>query len=62
MLARGYSLSRKKGETKPLEDARELKVGDEVETRLARGSYRARVEETSPDAAARDRSDEGGAR
>jgi len=59
VLGRGYSLTRKSGETRPLQDACDLEVGDEVETRLARGSFRARVEET---ARAKERPDEEGAR
>jgi len=43
VLARGYSVTQKAAGA-PLTDARELLPGDEVETRLARGSFRARVE------------------
>lgn len=53
ILARGYSLARKEGDVALLRDAADLHVGDAVETRLARGSFRARVsrvdiEATSP--------------
>ena len=43
VLARGYSLTRRPGETAPVVDADGLAVGDEVETRLSRGAFLARV-------------------
>lgn len=48
VLARGYSLTRgPEGEV--VRDAAQLSVGDELETRLARGSVRARVLEARPE-------------
>ncbi len=55
VLARGFSLTHMIGEREPLLDAARLSAGDEVETRLARGSFTARVEtveaEDGPDEA-----------
>lgn len=50
VLARGYAIARKPGALEALTDARHLAPGDEVETRLARGAFRARVESVEPPA------------
>jgi exodeoxyribonuclease VII large subunit len=47
VLARGYALVRKPG-AGAVTDARALVPGDEVEARLAQGSFRARVESVEP--------------
>ena len=54
VLARGYSLTRRASDGTALRDATEVAAGDAIETRLARGSLVARVEEVRP-------ADEGGA-
>ena len=43
VLSRGYSLTRRVGSAAPLVDAADLAPGDELETRLGRGSVRSRV-------------------
>jgi exodeoxyribonuclease VII large subunit len=48
VLARGYSLTRREGTGETLTDAALLAPGERVETRLARGSFRARVESVRP--------------
>jgi exodeoxyribonuclease VII large subunit len=48
VLARGYSLTSRPGETVPLRDAADVAVGDEVSTRLARGRFRAEVVDVEP--------------
>lgn len=45
VLGRGYSVSQKLGQAQPLTSSAELVEGDEVHTRLAQGSYKARVTE-----------------
>jgi len=44
VLARGYSLTTRPGEAQPVSDASSLSTGDSVETRVAKGSFVARVE------------------
>lgn len=44
VLARGYAIVKKRAGGGALTDAGTLAIGDELETRLARGSFRARVE------------------
>ena len=44
VLARGYSITRRVDDGRALVDARTLTPGTELETRLAHGSFRARVE------------------
>lgn len=48
-LARGYSLTSRAGETQPLRDLGALAKGDEIDTRLASGRIRSRIEEVTPD-------------
>jgi len=48
VLARGYSLTTRPGEHAPLLSTRGLAPGDELETRLAEGTFLARVSETRP--------------
>lgn len=43
VLGRGYSLTHRRGETKPLVRANEVAIDDELETRLGRGAVRSRV-------------------
>lgn len=45
VLARGYSVTTPVGEVEPLRDASAVSVGDVLETRLAKGFLRTRVEE-----------------
>jgi exodeoxyribonuclease VII large subunit len=49
ILGRGYSLARKVGTDKLLRDSNEVSQGDQIETRLARGSMRSRVEAVDAD-------------
>jgi exodeoxyribonuclease VII large subunit len=49
VLGRGYSLTRRAGESACLRDAREVSPGDELATRLARGSLVSRVESVEVD-------------
>ncbi|MEQ1893482.1 MAG: hypothetical protein ABL998_13120 [Planctomycetota bacterium] len=44
VLARGYSITRRVDDGKAVVDAGALTPGTELETRLHRGSFRARVE------------------
>jgi len=46
-LARGYSLTSRAGETQPLRDLGALAKGDEIDTRLASGKIRSRIEEVT---------------
>jgi exodeoxyribonuclease VII large subunit len=46
VLARGYSLTRKEGEAALLHDAGQVRPGERIVTRLARGEIVSRVEET----------------
>ena len=48
VLGRGYSLTRRAGETVPLDDSARTAVGEELETWLRRGSIRTRVVEVRP--------------
>ncbi len=48
VLARGYAIVRKRAGGGALTDARGLARGDELEARLAQGSFRARVESVQP--------------
>lgn len=48
VLGRGYALVRRASGGAALTDARALAPGDELETRLAQGSFRARVESVQP--------------
>ncbi len=43
VLSRGYSLTRKRGEPTPLTDADKVAAGDELESRLAKGTVRSKV-------------------
>jgi exodeoxyribonuclease VII large subunit len=49
ILARGYSLARKAGSAQFLTDSRAVAPGDQVETRLSRGSFVSRVEAVRAD-------------
>lgn len=49
VLARGYSLTFRPGDPAPLRDARDVRPGDRIETRLATGSVVSRVEEAETD-------------
>jgi exodeoxyribonuclease VII large subunit len=49
ILARGYSLARKVGESSFIVDARSVAVGDRIETRLSRGSLVSRIEAARAD-------------
>jgi len=49
VLGRGYSLTTRAGESAPLTNVDGLAPGDELETRLAHGRFRARVERTQPE-------------
>ncbi len=51
VLGRGYSLTKREGAQTPLLDATKLALGDRVETRLSRGSFRSRVEEVDDESA-----------
>jgi exodeoxyribonuclease VII large subunit len=48
VLARGYSITRRAGDARPLTSSDALALGDEIETRLARGSIVSRVEKRGP--------------
>jgi exodeoxyribonuclease VII large subunit len=48
VLARGYSITRRIDDGKAVVDALSLTPGTELETRLHRGSFRARVESVEP--------------
>jgi exodeoxyribonuclease VII large subunit len=50
ILGRGYSLTRRTGDAGFLRSAEGLHVGDAVETRLARGAFRSRVERVETEA------------
>ena len=50
-FARGYSIARRKGESRPLVRASDVAVGDELETRLAGGELLSRVIEVRADEA-----------
>jgi exodeoxyribonuclease VII large subunit len=50
VLDRGYSLTRRAGETACLRDAGEVRTGDVLETRLAKGRVVSRVESTEEEA------------
>ena len=52
VLGRGYSVTRKQGAAQALTDAATLALGEQVETRLSRGSFIARVESVEPGEAA----------
>jgi exodeoxyribonuclease VII large subunit len=49
VLARGYAVVTKEGETAPVTDAARVAVGEELRVRLARGRVRARVVSTEVD-------------
>ncbi|HKE00900.1 MAG TPA: exodeoxyribonuclease VII large subunit [Planctomycetota bacterium] len=49
VLSRGYSIARRAGEPSLLTDASALRPGDAVETRLAHGAFRSRVESVHPE-------------
>lgn len=46
VLARGYSLTTRASDGAPLRDVNDIEVGDQLETRLAKGSVRSTVTET----------------
>jgi exodeoxyribonuclease VII large subunit len=48
VLSRGYSLTQRAADGRVIRDARQLSVGDELNTRFARGRAASRVEEISP--------------
>ncbi len=48
VLARGYSLTRRAADGRPLASAEEVRPGEEIETRLGRGTLLSRVTETRP--------------
>ena len=47
VLSRGYSLTRKEGETAMLHEAKQVRSGERIVTRLQRGEIISRVEETN---------------
>ncbi|MGZ6971524.1 MAG: exodeoxyribonuclease VII large subunit, partial [Thermoanaerobaculia bacterium] len=49
VLARGYAVVTREGETAPLTDAARVVAGDGLRVRLARGRVRARVVSTEVD-------------
>ena len=46
-LERGYSLTYRPGDPQPLRDTAQVKAGDEIDTRLALGKIRSRIEEVT---------------
>jgi len=49
VLGRGYSLTQRLSDGRLIRDAAELKIGDEIATRFARGQAISRVESVKPD-------------